>query len=123
MKWEFFFSSSDCLDTEILSHEGLTELPISWCHVPWSGGASVTARDSERKGLAHQHSVGLPILSPVSAHAHPLGVGALNTDAHDIPCTRDVGDQNQVEVTEVVDGKPNPSEFPAWHSAQQHHNF
>lgn len=106
-----------CSDAEILAREGLAELPIRRCHVPGSGGASVTAFDSEGNGLAHQISVGLPILPPVTCHAHPACFRSLYAHAHDIPCARDVGDQNQVEVTEAIDCESDSTPLSAWHPA------
>jgi len=61
----------------------------------------------------------LPILPPVTAHAHPRGFTSFNTHAHDIPCTRDVGDQYQVEVTETVDCESDAACLSAWHPAQK----
>lgn len=55
----------------------------------------------------------MPILPPVATHGEPTGLCALDAHAHDIPCTRDVADQNQVEVTEAVDCEPDPSLFSA----------
>lgn len=101
-------------DTEILSGIGLSELPISWRHVVGRGATPVAASDSEGQGLAHQDGVGLPVLPPVPAHWHPPGVGALHAHAHDIPCARHVGDQNQVEVLVAVDCEPDPSLLYAW---------
>lgn len=63
--------------------------------------------------MAHQNGVGLPVLSPVAAHAHPPGFGSFDAHPHDIPCTRDVGDQNQVEVAETVDGESDSSTLSA----------
>ncbi|KAK2972365.1 hypothetical protein RJ640_014423 [Escallonia rubra] len=101
-------------DAEILAGIGLAELPVSGRHVPGGGGAVVTARDPEGQGLAHKDGVGLPVLAPVAAHGHPLGVGAFDAHADDIPCTRDVGDQDQVEVSEAVDRESDPSLLSAW---------
>lgn len=89
---------------------------MSGRHVPWSGGATVAGCDSEGQGLAHEDGIGLPILPPVTAHGHPLGVGSFDADPHDVPCARDVADQNQVEVTEAVDREPYPSFLSARHS-------
>lgn len=106
-------------DSEILSGESLTELPVGRDYVPGGGGTSVTACDPEGKWLTNQNSVGLPVLTPVAAQGHPAGSGPFHAHPHDIPCTRDVGDQNQVEVTEAVDGEPDSSALAAWHPAQK----
>jgi len=100
-------------DAEVFAREGLTKLPIRWCHVLRSRGAAIAASNPERKRLAHENGVGLPVLSPVTAHAHPISLGALDPHIHDIPCTRHVGHQNQVEVTETVDSESDASLLPA----------
>lgn len=104
-------------DTEILSGESLTELPIGWSDVPRGWGAAVAAGDAEGQGLAHQNRVWLPVLTPVTAHWHPPGSGALHVRAHDITRTRYVANQHQVEVTESVYREPYPSVLSAWHPA------
>ncbi|KAF7845483.1 hypothetical protein G2W53_002388 [Senna tora] len=109
------------LDAEILAREGLAELPISGCHVAGGGGASVTACDSNGKSLTHQIGIGLPILPPVTCHAHPACFGSFYTNAHDIPCTRHVGDQNQVEVTEPVHCESDSTYLSAWHPDRHEH--
>ncbi|GFY80963.1 expansin A9 [Actinidia rufa] len=83
--------------------------------VPGGGGAVVAGSDAEGEGLAHEDGVGLPVLAPVAAHGHPLGVGSFHAHAHDVPCTRDVGDKNQVEVTEAVDRESDPALLSARH--------
>ena len=114
----FFFSKYKfSLNPKILAGKSLTELPISWDYVPWSRGASVTACDPEGQWLTNENCVWLPVLTPVAAHAHPTSLCAFNAHAHDISCTRDVGDQNQVEVTEAVDCESDPSVLAAWHPA------
>lgn len=90
-------------DAEIFSHVGLTKLPISGRHVPGSWLTPIAGPDPEREGLAHKDRIGLPVLAPVAAHAHPTGLRSFDPHGHDIPCTRNVGDQNQVEVSEAVD--------------------
>ena len=77
-------------------------------------GAPITARDPERKRLAHQHRVGLPVLAPVTAHAHPFSVGSFHAHAHDVSCTRHVRHQNQVKVTETVDSESDSPLLSAW---------
>lgn len=109
-------------DAEILSGIGLSELPISGCHVVGCGAAPVAASDSEGQRLAHKHRVGLPVLPPVSAHGHPPGVGAFHAHAHDVSCARHVGDQNQVEVLVAVDCEPDPSLLSAWNPAENNKN-
>lgn len=75
--------------------------------------------------MAHQNGVGLPVLSPVAAHAHPPGFGSFDAHPHDIPCTRDVGDQNQVEVAKTVDGESDSSTlsagYPEYNIKNYHH--
>lgn len=80
------------LNPEILPGKSLSELPMTGCHVPWGGGTPVAARDSKGQGLTHEVCIGLPVLSPVAAHRHPLSVRAFNAHPHDISCARDVGD-------------------------------
>ena len=109
----FFFISI----AEIFSGEGLAELPIRWRHVPGGGSSFIAAFDSKRECLAHQHGVRLPVLTPVTAHAGPTGFGSFHAHLHDISRTRDVGDQNQVEVTESVDSESNSPLLSAGNSA------
>jgi hypothetical protein len=113
----FFLTTSISSNPKVFPCESLTELPIGWGYVPRGWGAPVAPRDPERQWLSHQHCVWLPVLTPVSAHAHPASLGALHQHAHDIPCTRDVGDQHQVEVAEAVDCEPDTSVLAAWHPA------
>ena len=101
-------------NSEIFSRESLTELPIGRYDVPCGGGSTVTACHPEGQRLAHQDGIGLPVLSPVTVHAHPTRFGPLNAHPRDIPCTRDVGDQNQVKVTKAVDRESNPKLLPTW---------
>lgn len=89
-------------------------------HVPRSGSSTVTACDPEGERLAHQNGVGLPVLAPVSAQAHPFGFGPFDAGLHDIPCARDVGDQNQVEVAEAVDRESDPSLLSARNPATKY---
>lgn len=60
----------------------------------------------------------MPVLPPVAAHAQPLGVGPFHAHAHDIPCARDVGDQDQVEVTETVNCESDSASLSAGHPAK-----
>lgn len=101
------------LDSEILSRESLTKLPICRDNVPWRRSATITDCHPERKWLTNQNSIWLPILTPVSAQTHPLSLWSLHTSLHYIPCTRHVGDQNQIEVTEAVDCESNPTPLSA----------
>ena len=96
-------------NSEIFSRDSLAELPIGGYDVPGGGGSTVTACDPEGQRLAHQDGIGLPVLPPVTAHAHPTRFGSLDARPYDIPWTRDVCDQNQVEVAEAVDREPDPS--------------
>lgn len=105
-------------DPEVLASEGLTELPAGGDDVPGGGGAPVTGGDAEGERLTNQHGVGLPVLAPVAAHAHPPGPRPLHAHPHDVPSPRHVRDQHQVEVPEPVDGEPHPASLPAWHPAQ-----
>lgn len=102
------------LDTEILSRESLTELPISWRHVVRGRGTPITSRDPEWKTLAHQHRVGLPVLSPVTAHAYPFCVCSFYAHPHYVPCSRHVRHYYQVEVSETVYREPHSPYLPAW---------
>jgi len=60
----------------------------------------------------------LPILPPVSAHAVPTTFASFHAHAHDIPCTRHVGDQNQIEVTKTVDHESNSTSLSTCHPVQ-----
>lgn len=104
-----------CLNPKILAREGLAELPISRRHVDGGWCTAVTGDNSKGEGLAHQISVGLPVLPPVPAHGHPLRSWSFDAHAHDIPCTSHVRHQNQVEVTEAVDCESYASLLPARH--------
>lgn len=104
------------LDPKILSGECLSKLPIRGDNVQRSGGAAVTACDSEGEWLTNENHVWLPVLTPVTAHAHPLSLWPFHAHLHYVPCTRDVGDQNQVEVTEAIDCVPNPPLLSARYS-------
>ena len=113
----YFLKSSVNLDSEILSNECLTKLPVSWHNVPRGGAASVTRFHPKRKWLPYQHCVWLPVLAPVTAHAHPGSPWPFHVHPQDIPCTRHVGDQNQVEVAEPVYCEPDSSLLAAWYPA------
>lgn len=95
----------------------MTKLPIGRDPVPRGGGPSVASGDPERKGLADQHCVRLPVLAPVPAHAHPVRSGPFYAHPHDVTRSCDVGDQDKVEVAETVDREPYPALLPAWHPA------
>lgn len=110
---------SESSDTEILSGEGLTELPMRGCHVPWGGCTAITARDPDGKNLANENGVGLPVLTPVAAHAHPPSARSFNAHPHDVSCTRNVGNQNQIKETEAVDRESDASLLSAWNPAQK----
>lgn len=102
-------------DSEVISSERLTKLPIGRDNVPRRSGATVTGFDTEWEWLSDQDGVWLPVLPPVTAHAHPPSLGPFDAHLHNIPCTRDVGDQNQVEVGVAIDLEPDPSSLLAWH--------
>ena len=93
----------------------MAKLPIGGSNVPWSGSAPVTACDPKREWLTNQNSVWLPVLTPVTTQAHPPSLWPFHARPHDIPCTRDVGDQDQVEVFEAVDCEPDSSMLSARH--------
>lgn len=107
-------------DPEIFAGEGLAKLPIRRYNVPGGGGAPVTGCDPEGEWLTNKNSVWLPILTPVTAHTHPPSLRPFHARPHHVPCTRHVGDQNQVEVTEAVDREPHPSLFSTRHPAHPH---
>jgi len=46
--------------------EGLTELPVRWCHVEACDSSTVTCGDLKREALSIEVGVALPILPPVS---------------------------------------------------------
>lgn len=101
------------LDLKILSSESLTKLPIRRDNVPRCGSAAVTASDPEAERLTNQNRIRLPVLSPVPAHTHPPSPGTFDVNLDNIPSTSDVGDQDQVEVTETVDSEPDAASLPA----------
>ncbi|KAF8364804.1 hypothetical protein HHK36_033219 [Tetracentron sinense] len=104
-------------DSEIFPRESLTELPIGRDDVPGCGGPAIASGDPEGEGLAHQNGVRLPVLPPVTAHAHPPCLGSFDAHAHYVPCSRDVCYQHQVEVSESVYCEPDASSLSAWHPA------
>lgn len=69
----------------------------------------VACSDPKRERLTRQHRVGLPVLAPIPAQGYPAGLGSFDRGLDDISCTSDVGDQDQVEVTETVNLEPDPS--------------
>lgn len=95
--------------------EGLPELPISRCHVVDGESSTVTGGDTEGERLAVEKGVCLPILPPVSGHGLPASFGPFDRECMDVPCTRDVADQNQVEVRVAVDREPNPPSLHTTH--------
>ena len=105
------------LDTEILSGIGLPELPVRWRYVPRGSGTAVTGGNSKGKCLTGQDRVRLPVLPPVTAHAHPVGLRALDPHFLDITCPRDIADQNQVKVAESVNCEPYPARFSTGYPA------
>ena len=57
-------------------------------------------------------SVRLPVLTPVTAHAHPIRLCAFDPHFLNITCTCYIADQNQIEVTKTVDCEPYSSCLP-----------
>lgn len=100
---------------KLTAFERLPELPISGRHVVASEGSTVTGGDSKGEALAVEIGIALPILAPISWHGYPPGFGPFDRECMDIPCTRDVGDQNQVEVCVTIDREPNPPFLDTWH--------
>lgn len=86
-------------------------------YVPRGSGTTVTGSNSEGKCLTGEYRVRLPVLPPVTAHAHPIGLCALDPHFLDIACTRHIADQNQVKVAESVNCEPYPARFPTWYPA------
>lgn len=78
------------LHPEVLPGVGLPELPIGGRHVDRGRGAAVAADDSEGECLADEVRVGLPVLSPIPAHCHPLRVRSLDEHALDVAGPGDV---------------------------------
>jgi hypothetical protein len=110
-------SRNSRLHPEILPDKGLTKLPVRRNYVPRCRGSTVTACDTERKWLTNQNSIRLPVLTPVSAQAHPASPWSFHARPHNVSCSRHVSDQNQVEVTVTVDREPYPSSLSTWHPA------
>jgi hypothetical protein len=104
-------------DPEVLALEGLSELPVARGGVPGGGGAAVAAGDAEGEPLADEDGVGLPVLAPVARQGHPPRARRLHARADDVAGAGHVGDQHQVEVTEAVDGEPDPTGLEARHAA------
>lgn len=100
---------------KVLSGECLSELPVGRGDVPWGGGSSVTACNPKRQSLSDQLCVWLPVLPPVSAHAHPSRPRPLHTHSHNVACSGNIRDQHQIEITETVDGKTDSTALTTWH--------
>ena len=100
---------------KLTSLEGLTKLPISRCHVVACDSSTVTGGDLKRETLSIEEGVALPILPPVPWHGLPTSFGPFDGDCIDIPCTRDVVDQNQVEVRVSINCEPYSSLFHTRH--------
>jgi len=45
--------------------EGLTKLPVIWCHVEGCQSSTVTGGELKREALSIEVGVALPILSPI----------------------------------------------------------
>lgn len=68
--------------------------------------------------MAVEIGVALPVLAPVSGHGLPASFGPFDRDRTDVPCTRDVGDQNQIEVGVAVDCEPYSSFLHTRHPSE-----
>ena len=114
------FSFKSFSDAEILSDVGSAELPVLWGDIPGGRSSSVAGTNAERERLANQDGVGLPVLPPVPAHRNPTRLRPFDADLHDVPRARDVGDQNQIEEPEPVDGESDPALLSTRHPAIFH---
>lgn len=55
----------------------------------------------------------MPVLTPIATHAHPIRLCAFYPRLLDVTRTRNIADQNQVEVSETVNCEPDPPCLPA----------
>lgn len=119
--------AATALDPEVLSGEGLAELPVGGHDVEGGGGAAVASHDPEGQWLADQDLIWLPVLSPVAAHAPPPSLRALHPHLHDVSSSGNVGDQDQVEVLEAIDREPDAALLtarnPAGHQVESKHEW
>jgi hypothetical protein len=97
--------------------KGLTKLPISWCDVVACHSSTVTSGNFKREALTIKVGIALPILTPISWHGLPASFWPFDWHCMGNSCTRDVGDQNQVEVRVAIDCEPYSSLFYTWHSS------
>lgn len=77
----------------------------------------VATSNTEREGLANKKGIGLPILTPIPAHARPPCLRPFHAHTNYITCSGDVCDKYEVEVPEPVYREPDPSWLSAWHPA------
>lgn len=105
------------LNPEIFAGECLAELPAGGSDVPGGGAAAVAGSHTEGEGLTNQDGIGLPVLTPVARHWHPVGVGTLHAGPNKVASAGHIGDEDQVEVAEAVHGEADPSGSTARHSA------
>lgn len=88
----------------------MSKLPIRRCDVVVGEGSSVTESDLKGERLAVEVGVALPVLAPIPRHGLPsIGFGTFDGNRVDIPCTSNVGDENQIEVRVSIDCEPHSS--------------
>lgn len=75
---------------ELTSLKGLAEAPIGRNGIQRGHGHTVAGPHSEGDCLTNQDSVCLPVLSPVSLHGLPFGVGSHDVDCEHIAFTANI---------------------------------
>ncbi|RRT40098.1 hypothetical protein B296_00031995 [Ensete ventricosum] len=91
---------------ELLSMEGLAELPPGRRHVVAGDRPAVAGRHLEREALPVQVRVALPVLAPVVRHPLPPCLRPLYRHSVHVAGRAHVGDQHQDEVGVAIDGEP-----------------
>ncbi|CAL9044047.1 unnamed protein product [Musa banksii] len=106
------FNQTECLHLlifndnarlELLSLEGLAELPPGRCHVVAGDRPAVAGSHLEREALPVQVRVALPVLAPVARHPLPPCLRPLYRHRVHVAGRAHVGDQHQDEVGVAID--------------------
>jgi hypothetical protein len=106
-------------DSKVFAGESLTKLPRGRSNVPWGRRTSVRGGDSEREWLADENGVGLPVLSPVPTHPHPICLWSLYANSVNISGAGNVSYQNKIEVSESVYCESYPSYLPTRYPSEE----
>ena len=94
---------------ELAAFISFTKLPIRRRDVVASDGPTITGGDLKGEALTVEHRVTLPILPPIPWHWLPPCSRPFDRDCTDVSCSRNIGDQNQVEVRVSVQSESNPA--------------